>query len=103
MASPAFGVKPHIGIVIAWDGGDPVWRPEMLPKPFGGKHKLLGKPEIDEVASDRDVVGLALDNILREHIEYVAAMHELPALMPIHKAEHALAEEVAAPRPGHRA
>src|SRR5688500_5562740 len=30
-------------------------------------------------------------------------MHELPALVPVHVTEHALAHEVAPPRPGHRA
>jgi hypothetical protein len=102
VASPALGVQPHIGVVIAGDGSDALRRAKV-PQPLRGKHEFLGKPEIDEIAGDRDVVGLAPDNILREHVEHVAPMHELPPLMPIHKAEDAFAEEVAAPRPGHRA
>ena len=88
--------------MIAGDGGDALRRPEVA-QPFRGKHELLRKPEIDEVAGHRDVVRLPPDDILGQHIEDVAPMHELPPLMPIHIAEHALAEEVAAPRPGHRA
>ena len=95
-------MQPHIGVVIAGDGRDPLRRPKRA-QPFGGKHELLGQAEIDEVAGHRDVVGLPLDDILGQHIEDVAAMHELPPAMPIHIAEHALAEKVAAPRPGHRA
>ena len=102
MASPALRVQPHIGVVIAGDCSDALRRPEVA-QPLRGKHELLGKPEIDEVAGDRDVVRLAPDNILGEHVEHVAPMHKLPPLMPIHIAEHALAEKVAAPRPGHRA
>jgi hypothetical protein len=102
MASPALRVQPHIGIMIAGDGSDALRRAKV-PQPFRGKHEFLRKPEIDEVAGHRDVVRLAPDNILREHVEHVAPMHELPPAMPIHKAEHPLAEEVAVPRPGHRA
>ena len=102
MASPALRVQPHIGVMIAGDGGDALRRPKRA-QPFSGKHELLRQAEIDEVAGHRDVVRLPLDDVLGQHIEDVAAMHELPPAMPIHIAEHALAEEVATARPGHRA
>ena len=72
-------------------------------QPFRGEDELLGQAEIDEVAGDGDVVGLLLDQIAGQHVEHVAAMHELPAAMPIDITEHALAEEVAPARPRHRA
>ena len=102
MGGAALRVDPHIGIVIAGDGGDAFWWPKCA-QPFSGKHELLGQAEIDEVAGHRDVVRLPLDDVLGQHIEDVAAMHELPPAMPIHIAEHALAEEVATARPRHRA
>ena len=94
MASPALRVQPHIGVMIAGDGGDALRRPKRA-QPFSGKHELLRQAEIDEVAGHGDVVRLPLDDVLSQHIEDVAAMHELPPAMPIHIAEHALAEEVA--------
>ena len=101
MGGAALRVEPHIGIVIAGDGGDPLRRAEGA-KPFGGKDKFLGQPEIHEIAGHRDVVWLAADEVLHQHVEHIAAMHELPPTMPIHVAEHALAEKIAAPRSRHR-
>ena len=102
MAGSALRMQPHIGVVIAGDRGDPVWGPEMA-QPFGGKDEFLRQPEIDEIAGHRDVVRLPLDEIAGEHVEDVAAMHELPPAMPIDVAEHALAEEVAPAGARHRA
>ena len=102
MGSPALRVQPHIGVMIAGDGGDPLRGPKRA-QPFSGKHELLRQAEIDEVAGHRDVVRLPLDDVLGQHIEDVAAMHELAPAMPIHIAEHALAEEVATAGPRHRA
>lgn len=70
-------------------------------QPFGGEDELLRQAEIDKVAGDGDVVGLPLDDIAGEHIEDIAAMHELPPAMPIDVAENPLAEEVAPARPRH--
>ena len=102
MSGPALRVEPHIGIVIAGDGGDPLRRAEGA-KPFGGKDKFLGQPEIHEISGDRDVVRLTADEVLHQHVEHIAAMHELPPAMPIDVTEHALAEKVAAAGPRHRA
>ena len=74
-----------------------------MTQPFGGGHEFLGQPEIDEITGDGDVVGLLLDQIVGEDVEDVAAMHEFPPAMPIHIAQHALAEEVAAAGARHRA
>jgi hypothetical protein len=49
------------------------------------------------------VVRPPLDEISGEHVEDIAAMHELPPAMPIDVTEHALAEEVAPAGPRHRA
>ena len=102
MGGAALRVEPHIGIVIAGDGGDPLRRAEGA-KPFGGKDEFLRQAEIHEISGDRDVVRLAADEVLHQHVEHIAAMHELPPAMPIHVAEHALAEKIAAPCPRHRA
>ena len=63
MRGAALGVQPHIGVVIAGNGGDACPAARDAAKPFGGKHKLLGQAEIDEIAGDRDVVRLPLDEI----------------------------------------
>jgi hypothetical protein len=102
MPGASLGMQPHICVVIAGDGGDAVGGAEMM-QPFGGEEKFLRKPEIDEISGHGDVVGLSLDQIAGEHVEDVAAMHELPPAMPIDVAEHALAEEIAPARPRHRA
>ena len=95
-------MQPHIGVVIAGDRGDPVWGTEMV-QPLGGEEKFLRQAEIDEIASHGDVVRLPLDEIAGEHVEDVAAMHELPPAMPIDVSEHALAEKVTAAGARHRA
>ena len=102
MPSSPLGMQSHIGIVIAGDRRDPVRGAEMM-QPFGGEKKFLRQPEIDEIAGRRDVVRLPLDEIAGEHVENIAAMHELPPAMPIDVAEHPLAQEVAPAGPRHRA
>ena len=102
MSSAALRVQPHIGVVIAGDGGDAIGRPEMV-QPLRGEDELLRQAEIDEIAGHRDVVRLPLDDIPGQDVEHVAPMHELPPAMPIHIAEHALAHQLAAPRLRHRA
>ncbi len=72
-------------------------------QPFRGEHEFLRQPEIDEIAGHRDVVGLPLDEVAGQQVEDLAAMHEFPPAMPIDIAEHALAHELAAAGPRHRA
>ena len=102
MIGAELGVKPHIGVVIAGDGGDAVRRPEMF-EPFGRAHELLGEAEIDEIAGHGDVVGGLLGHVARDEIEDLAPVHEFPPAMPIDVAEHALAHQLAALDPRHRA
>ena len=102
MAGSALRMEPYIGVVVAWDRGDPVRGAEMA-EPFRGKDEFLRQPEIDEIAGHRDVVWLPLDEVACEHVENIPAMHELPPAMPIDVAEHALAEEVAPAGVRHRA
>ena len=72
-------------------------------QPFRGAQELLRQAEIDEIAGHRDVVRLLLDDVAGEEIEDVAPMHVFPPAMPIHVAEHALAQQVAPPGARHRA
>ncbi len=102
MARTAFGMEADIGVVVAGDRGHVARRAEMA-QPFRGADELLRQAEIDEVAGDGDLVGLALHDIAGEEVEDLAAMHELAAAMPVHVAEDALRHEVAAARARHRA
>ena len=55
------------------------------------------------VGADGDVVGFPHDEIVGQHVEHVAPVDELPPAMPVRVAKHALADEVPAARPRHRA
>ena len=102
MMRAGLGVKPHIGVVIAGDGGHSARRSEMM-QPFRGADEFLGQAEIDEIAGDGDVVGLLLDDVAGDEVEDLAPMHVFPPAMPIDVAEHALAQQLAAPGARHRA
>jgi hypothetical protein len=90
MPGASLRMQPHIGVVIAGDGSDPVGGPEMM-QPLGGEEKFLRQAEIDKIAGYGDVVRLPLDEIAGEHVEDIPAMHELSPTMPIDVSEHALA------------
>ena len=96
------GVEPHIGVVIAGNRGDLVWRSKMV-QPFGGAQEFLGKPEIDEIAGHRDVVGFLLDDVAGDKVEDLAPVDEFPPTMPVDISKHALRHEVAALGPRHGA
>src|SRR5262249_16649309 len=88
--------------MIAGNCGNPIRRSELA-QPLGGKDEFLGKAEIDKVTSHGNVVWSTLRDIAGQHVEDIAAMHELSPAMPIDVAEHALAYEVAPSGPRHRA
>jgi len=72
-------------------------------QPVGGAQELLGQAEIDQIAGDRDMVGIPLEKVAGERVEERAPMHQLPPAMPVHIAEDALRQEMAALGPRHRA
>ena len=95
-------MQPHIGVVIAGDRRHLARGAEMM-QPFGGAHEFLRQAEIDEIAGHGDVVRLLLDDVAGDEVEDLAPMHVFPPAMPIDVAEHALAQQLAAPGARHRA
>src|SRR5262245_43924003 len=59
--------------------------------------------DIDEVAGHGVVVGRLPGHVARDEVEDLAPVHKFPPAMPIDVAEHALAHQLAALDPGHRA
>ena len=72
-------------------------------QPFRGVHEFLGQAKIDEIAGHGNVVGRLLGDVGGDEIEDLAPVHEFPPAMPIDVAEHALAHQLAAFDPRHRA
>ena len=72
-------------------------------QPFRGAQEFLGQAEIDEIAGHGDVVGLLLDDVAGDEVEDLAPVHVFPPAMPIDVADHALAQQLAAPGARHRA
>jgi hypothetical protein len=95
-------MQPDIGVVIARDSGHAGRRPEMV-QPFGGADEFVRQSEIDQVSGDRDMVRLPLGKVVGEQIEHLAPVHVFAPTVPVHIANHAFGEQVAALGARHRA
>ena len=102
MVKASLRMQPHIGVVIAGDGGDPIRGAQMM-QPLCGADELIRQAEIDEIAGHGDVVRLPLDDIAGQDVEDVAPMHQFPAAMPVHIAKDALRHQLRTPCLRHRA
>jgi len=89
-----------IGVVVAWNHRDVLWR-SQLAQPDRRLDELRRQRDVDQIAGDRDVVRLLLAQIRHQRVEHFAAMDAVAASLPGNVAQDPLVEQGTGADPRH--
>ena len=93
--------RPHIGVVIAGNDGDPLRRADAF-EPGLRRGELRFQRQIDEVAGHRDVVRPLRLHVGDQCVQHLAAVIFVAVAGPVEIAQRTLAREIPKPRLGQR-